>query len=156
MTFVTRKFIACGPQYAHIGGELSSLKGQVETLRHDLAEFGNINRRYKDQLIKVKVGAPSWLMRSRTITLSHRCPTWPITILRNTPRLWTSTEPVFSIKRQGSWDYVSAIMKYHSLKMEEVNDTMKHLWNKTYQGTGLLLLRPTAGLLDENYFFPRY
>ena len=28
-------------------------------------------------------------------------------------------------------------MKYHGLKMEEVNDTMKHLWNKTYQGTGL-------------------
>lgn len=48
-------------------------------------------------------------------------------------------------------------MKYHSLKMEEVNDTMRHLWNKTYQGTGtftisghrakvyhkLLCLRPT-------------
>lgn len=31
----------------------------------------------------------------------------------------------------------SAIMKYHGLKMEEVNDTMKHLWNKTYQGTGV-------------------
>ena len=30
----------------------------------------------------------------------------------------------------------SAIMKYHSLKMEEVNDTMKHLWSKTYQGSG--------------------
>lgn len=30
----------------------------------------------------------------------------------------------------------SAIMKYHSLKMEEVNDTMSHLWNKTYRGTG--------------------
>ena len=30
----------------------------------------------------------------------------------------------------------SAIMKYHSMKMEEVNDTMRHLWNKTYQGTG--------------------
>lgn len=29
-------------------------------------------------------------------------------------------------------------MKYHSLKMEEVNDTMRHLWNKTYQGTGEL------------------
>jgi len=27
-------------------------------------------------------------------------------------------------------------MKYHTLKMEEVNDIMKHLWNKTYQGTG--------------------
>lgn len=32
---------------------------------------------------------------------------------------------------------ISAIMKYHGLKMEEVNDTMKHLWNKTYQGTGM-------------------
>jgi DNA repair protein RAD50 len=31
---------------------------------------------------------------------------------------------------------LSAIMKYHALKMEEVNDTMRHLWNKTYQGTG--------------------
>ncbi|KAF8645183.1 hypothetical protein AX16_008010 [Volvariella volvacea WC 439] len=30
-----------------------------------------------------------------------------------------------------------AIMKYHSLKMEEVNDTMRHLWNKTYQGTDI-------------------
>ena len=28
-------------------------------------------------------------------------------------------------------------MKYHGLKMEEVNDTMRHLWNKTYQGTGM-------------------
>jgi DNA repair protein RAD50 len=27
-------------------------------------------------------------------------------------------------------------MKYHSLKMEEVNDTMRQLWNKIYQGTG--------------------
>ena len=55
-TFVVWELIACGPQYAHIGGELSSLKDQVETLEHDLAEFQNINRRYKDQLIKVKVG----------------------------------------------------------------------------------------------------
>ncbi|THU87035.1 hypothetical protein K435DRAFT_867671 [Dendrothele bispora CBS 962.96] len=31
----------------------------------------------------------------------------------------------------------NAIMKYHTLKMEEVNDTMRHLWNKTYQGTDI-------------------
>ncbi|GJJ13191.1 hypothetical protein Clacol_007442 [Clathrus columnatus] len=31
----------------------------------------------------------------------------------------------------------NAIMKYHSLKMEEINDTMRHLWNKTYQGTDI-------------------
>lgn len=28
-------------------------------------------------------------------------------------------------------------MKYHTLKMEEVNDIMRHLWNKTYQGTDI-------------------
>jgi DNA repair protein RAD50 len=32
-------------------------------------------------------------------------------------------------------------MKYHGLKMEEVNDTMRHLWNKTYQGTGAFRCR---------------
>ncbi|KAF9077821.1 hypothetical protein BDP27DRAFT_1413505 [Rhodocollybia butyracea] len=31
----------------------------------------------------------------------------------------------------------NAIMKYHTLKMEEVNDTMRHLWNKTYQGSDI-------------------
>ncbi len=35
---------------------------------------------------------------------------------------------------------LSAIMKYHTLKMEEVNDIMKHLWNKTYQGTGRAII----------------
>ena len=33
--------------------------------------------------------------------------------------------------------FISAIIKYHSLKMEEVNDAMRHLWNKTYQGTDI-------------------
>jgi len=55
-----------GPQYAHIGGELSSLKDQVETLENDLAEFENVNRRYKDQLVKVKVGRPTESRRSWT------------------------------------------------------------------------------------------
>jgi len=54
--FVLSKLTTYDPQYAHIGGELSSLKDQVEMLENDLAEFGNINRRYKDQLVKVKVG----------------------------------------------------------------------------------------------------
>jgi DNA repair protein RAD50 len=27
--------------------------------------------------------------------------------------------------------------------MEEVNDVMKHLWNKTYQGTGINHIIPT-------------
>lgn len=31
----------------------------------------------------------------------------------------------------------SAIMAYHSLKMDEINDIIGHLWNKTYQGTDI-------------------
>ncbi|PPQ69607.1 hypothetical protein CVT24_001363 [Panaeolus cyanescens] len=50
----------------------------------------------------------------------------------------------------------NAIMKYHGLKMEEVNDTMKHLWNKTYQGTdidGIKIISDadTAGKRSYNY-----
>ena len=47
----------------------------------------------------------------------------------------------------------SAIMKYHSLKMEEVNDTMHHLWNKTYQGTGTR--NSLGGLYNLNRHFPK-
>lgn len=42
-----------------------------------------------------------------------------------------------SFARFASSDH-SAILKYHSLKMDEINDTIGHLWNKTYQGTGKL------------------
>lgn len=136
LAFVILKFIAYRPQYAHIGGELSSLKGQVETLEHDLGEFGNISRRYKDQLIKVKVRCSELVDATQTDTFIGRCLTWRIMTLRNTLRHWTSRKHFFSFECQRSLDRISAIMKYHSLKMEEVNDTMKHLWNKTYQGTG--------------------
>lgn len=27
-------------------------------------------------------------------------------------------------------------MRYHSVKMKEINENLKYLWNKTYQGTG--------------------
>jgi DNA repair protein RAD50 len=38
----------------------------------------------------------------------------------------------------------NAILKYHSIKMDEINDTIGHLWNKTYQGTGACDIRPPA------------
>ena len=40
-----------------------------------------------------------------------------------------------------SADALSAILKYHSIKMDEINDNIGHLWNKTYQGTGKTTLR---------------
>ncbi|GMK53777.1 hypothetical protein CspeluHIS016_0103630 [Cutaneotrichosporon spelunceum] len=35
----------------------------------------------------------------------------------------------------------NAILKYHSIKMDEINDTIGHLWSKTYQGTDIDTLR---------------
>ena len=151
LPFVLQKLTTNGPQYAHIGGELSSLKDQVETLESDLAEFENVNRRYKDQLVKVKVGYGLVGPHNFTLTTPiHRCLTWRITISRSTPRRWTSMGQVSLFERGGSPYHFSAIMKYHSLKMEEVNDTMKHLWNKTYQGTGSYPFHPWDACLDTN------
>ncbi|KDQ62331.1 hypothetical protein JAAARDRAFT_66083 [Jaapia argillacea MUCL 33604] len=89
-------------KYAHIGGELSSHKSQLKTLETDLKEFKNVNKKYTDQLVKVKM-----------------------------------SDMANSDLEKYAKALDNAIMKYHSLKMEEVNDTMRHLWNKTYQGTDI-------------------
>ncbi|CCM03496.1 uncharacterized protein FIBRA_05630 [Fibroporia radiculosa] len=89
-------------KYAHIGGELSSLQAQVKTLQTDMKDYKDIGKKYRDQLIKVKMSD----MANNDLE-----------------------------KYAKALD--NAIMKYHSLKMEEVNDTMRHLWNKTYQGTDI-------------------
>jgi DNA repair protein RAD50 len=44
-------------------------------------------------------------------------------------------------------------MKYHGLKMEEVNDTMRHLWNKTYQGTGVFKVYHLFSASNEEFGF---
>lgn len=67
---------------------------------------------------------------------ADRCRTWRTMIWKSMPRRWTS-KPVCRLAGR-VLTFASAIMKYHGLKMEEVNDTMGHLWNKTYQGTGML------------------
>ncbi|EPT05284.1 hypothetical protein FOMPIDRAFT_148443 [Fomitopsis schrenkii] len=88
--------------YAHIGGEISTLQAQIGTLQGDMKDFDNIAKKYRDQLIKVKMSD-----------------------MANT-----------DLEKYAK-ALESAIMKYHTLKMEEVNDTMRHLWNKTYQGTDI-------------------
>lgn len=37
-------------------------------------------------------------------------------------------------------------MRFHSLKMEEINTTIRDLWQKTYQGTGALHVREICDL----------
>ncbi|KAN0123479.1 P-loop containing nucleoside triphosphate hydrolase protein [Russula decolorans] len=87
---------------AHIGGELTSLRAQLQRLEADLGEYKDINKQYTDQLVKVKM----------------------------------SDMANNDLEKYGK-ALDNAIMRYHSLKMEEVNDTMRHLWNKTYQGTDI-------------------
>ncbi|KAJ7044129.1 hypothetical protein C8F04DRAFT_1228961 [Mycena alexandri] len=88
--------------YSHLAGELSSSRSQLKSLEADLRDFKEINKKYTDQLIKVKM----------------------------------SDMANSDLEKYGK-ALDNAIMKYHGLKMEEVNDTMKHLWNKTYQGTDI-------------------
>jgi DNA repair protein RAD50 len=89
-------------KYAHIGGEISSHQEQLKMTEKDLRDFKEINKRYTDQLVKVKM----------------------------------SDMANNDLEKYGK-ALDNAIMKYHGLKMEEVNDTMRHLWNKTYQGTDI-------------------
>ena len=146
-----------GPQYAHIGGELSSLKDQVATLENDLTEFENVNRRYKDQLVKVKVGRSGVnLCKFWTNTICRQMSDMANNDLEKYAKALDKYETRFIVQTEGSRYYFSAIMKYHSLKMEEVNDTMKHLWNKTYQGTGSYPFHRADGPLDTNYIGFRY
>lgn len=87
---------------SHIGGELTSLRAQLQRLEADLGEYKDINKQHTNQLMKVKMSE-----------------------MANN-----------DLEKYGK-ALDNAIMKYHSLKMEEVNDTMRHLWNKTYQGTDI-------------------
>ncbi len=42
-------------KYSHIAGELSSLRAQLKQSEKDMKEFKEIDNRYTDQLVKVKV-----------------------------------------------------------------------------------------------------
>jgi hypothetical protein len=119
-----------------MGGELTSLRAQLQRLESDLGDYKNINKQYTDQLVKVKVSSSTRSFTKQSN--STRCPTWPTMISKNMERHWTSRAYFLvpcGLLIINAATY-SAIMKYHSLKMEEVNDTMRHLWNRTYQGTG--------------------
>lgn len=103
-----------------------------------MKEFKDINKLYTDQLIKVKVSAAGCTYLVSMILKSH------LDVGYGKQRLGKICQSPGQVNaplpRQHDLTTIvaSAIMKYHGLKMEEVNETMRHLWNKTYQGTGAL------------------
>ena len=129
----------------------------METLENDLTEFENVNRRYKDQLVKVKVGCSRVNPRKFwTNTVYRQMSDMANNDLEKYAKALDKYETRLIVRTEDSRYCFSAIMKYHSLKMEEVNDTMKHLWNKTYQGTGSYPFYRADGLSDTNYIGFRY
>ena len=42
-------------QYAHLGGELSSCESQLKQLEGDMHDFKDVHKKYRDQLVRVKV-----------------------------------------------------------------------------------------------------
>lgn len=55
-----RCLVLCGSdalyQYSRQEGELKSKQAQLQELQNDLNGFEGVNKKYRDQLIKVKVG----------------------------------------------------------------------------------------------------
>ncbi|KAK7204420.1 AAA domain-containing protein [Myxozyma melibiosi] len=88
-------------EYGKKVGELSQLNDQVKEGQRELrTEFLNVDRLYRENLIRLKVTT-------------------------------TASEDLGKYSKAVE----GAIMKYHSLKMEEINRIIDELWKKTYSGT---------------------
>ncbi len=76
-------------QYSRLGGEISTLRDQLDMLQKDLDDFKNIDKRYTDQLVKVKVsGAEACGLKWRSLR-SNRWQIWPTATSRSTRKRLT-------------------------------------------------------------------
>ncbi|KNZ54700.1 hypothetical protein VP01_287g3 [Puccinia sorghi] len=103
-------------QQAKLGGEIGMDKHNLNEKKEEReSDYKDIIKRHRSQLVKVKVRGP--------------------------PRVEDAT---VEIANQDLDKYAKAldqaIMKYHSHKMAEINDTIQTLWQKTYQGTGSVIM----------------
>lgn len=65
---------------SNLSGQILGLKQRIESDRNDLTrDYNNIDNRYSDQLIKVKVRRVPFEM-SRLLKQIHRLPDWPMQI----------------------------------------------------------------------------
>lgn len=122
-------------------------------MEKDFADFKDINKLYTDQLVKVKVR-----IMSRRYIVQLTMQRFQMSDMANND-LEKYAKALDRCVYRTLYYYIlfdvvcSAIMKYHSLKMQEVNDTMRHLWLKTYQGTGEL---GNTSVANTNSSFSRH
>lgn len=129
-------------------GEIASLKVQAKELSDTLAtEYKNIKDDFVSKLIEVKVRRrPSFPLLSLVQELIRSFPSRTVVWsrqrrsreVRESSRQVRSTFMLLFVEAwtDASSSTSSAIMRYHSVKMAEINDILRHLWNRTYQGTG--------------------
>nr|XP_019013012.1 DNA repair protein RAD50 [Kwoniella pini CBS 10737]OCF51793.1 DNA repair protein RAD50 [Kwoniella pini CBS 10737] len=91
-----------GKVHLYSGQLLAMTEGRKKTEKTLKSDYKDIDKHFKDQLIKTKV----------------------------------SEHANNDLEKYGK-ALDNAILKYHSIKMDEINDTIGHLWNKTYQGTDI-------------------
>ncbi|OCF37294.1 DNA repair protein RAD50 [Kwoniella heveanensis BCC8398] len=91
-----------GRVHLYSGQLLAMTENRKKTEKTLKSDYKDIDRQFKDQLIKTKV----------------------------------SEHANNDLEKYGK-ALDNAILRYHSIKMDEINDTIGHLWNKTYQGTDI-------------------
>jgi DNA repair protein RAD50 len=84
-------------------------------------DYKGIDKLFKEQLIKTKV-----CRHPRTHSIDYA----QILICKQVSEFANNDLEKYSKALD------NAILKYHSIKMDEINDNISHLWSKTYQGTG--------------------
>lgn len=99
------------------------------------SDYSNTDKLFREQLIKTKVRHTCLCEDPADKGRSVNTPTM---IWRSTVKRLTSQFSAVQRRFGPHQLTASAILKYHSIKMDEINDTIGHLWNKTYQGTGEL------------------
>lgn len=146
----TRRSIADNQRYRRDRRQLKKVREEIEELERTNAEDEKISNERK---------ANTWSMRRNEISAMHAgligqmkskddqvcklIETYEIEY-KDAARQYTSAHVMVETTKAAIEDLAryggaldKAIMKYHQMKMEEINNTVEELWRKTYQGTDI-------------------
>ncbi|KAJ9646443.1 DNA repair protein rad50 [Coniosporium apollinis] len=144
----TRRSIADNLEYRRGVRDLDSVRAEIEQLESHNAEtdrkrYEREGTKWQNEVNKLSAEQASVVgsMKAKDDILQKLAEEWE-TDYRDAPqkykeahiRVETTKAAVEDLGRYGG-ALDKAIMKYHSLKMEEINRIIEELWKKTYQGT---------------------
>lgn len=149
-----RRSIVDNQRYRRDRRQLKKVRDEIEELERTNAE---------DDKIRNERRANTWAMRRNEIAAKHAGLVGQIkskddqvvkgieeydTLYKHAAREYTSAHVMVETTKAAIEDLAryggaldKAIMKYHQMKMEEINGTIEDLWRKTYQGTDIDSIR---------------